>query len=61
MAVDTRYWPLGTKFYIEGYGYVVAQDTGGGIKGRNRLDICVSSTSEAYRLGVKNVKVYVVK
>lgn len=60
IAVDTKHWPLGTKFFIEGYGYVTAQDTGGAIKGRNRIDICVSSQSEALRLGIKNVEVHVI-
>lgn len=61
VAVDTRYWPLGTKFYIEGYGYVTAQDTGGAIKGKNRIDICVSTTAEAKKLGVKKLQVWVIE
>lgn len=34
VAVDRRYIPLGTRMYIPGYGYAVAEDTGGGVKGR---------------------------
>lgn len=61
IAVDTRYWKLGTKFYIEGFGYVVAQDTGGAIKGRNKIDICVSTKEEARKLGVQQLRVWVIE
>ncbi len=33
IAVDPTVIPLGTKMYIPGYGYGVAADTGGGVKG----------------------------
>lgn len=33
VAVDPRYIRLGTRMYIPGYGYGVAADTGGGVKG----------------------------
>ena len=58
VAVDPRVIPLGTKLYVEGYGYCVAEDTGGLIKG-NRIDVYLNSESECYTWGVKNVKVYV--
>ncbi len=59
-AVDTRVIPLGTKLYVEGYGYCIAADTGGAIKG-NRIDLCYGSHSAALNSGFghKNVKVYV--
>lgn len=57
IAVDTRVIPLGTKVVIDGHTYI-AEDTGGAIKG-NRIDICVSSHSEALRKGVRHsVSVY---
>lgn len=60
IAVDTAYWKLGTEFYIEGLGYVVAMDTGSAVKGRNRFDYAVFDKDFAYKLGRKNWKVYLV-
>ncbi|MBP1916867.1 G5 and 3D domain-containing protein [Lederbergia galactosidilytica] len=56
VAVDPSVIPLGSKVWVEGYGYAVAGDTGGAIKG-NRIDLFVSSKDQAYRFGRKNVKV----
>lgn len=60
VAVDTKVIPLGTKLYVEGYGYCIAADTGGAIKG-NRIDLCYGSHQAALNSGFghKNVKVYV--
>ena len=58
VAVDPSVIPLGTRLYIEGYGYAVAKDTGGSIKG-NRIDLFFNTKGECYRFGVRNVKVYV--
>lgn len=60
IAVDTQYWKLGTKFYIEGLGYVVAMDTGSAVKGRNRFDYAVFDKSFAYKLGRQKWNVYLV-
>lgn len=61
-AVDTRVIPLGTKLYVEGYGYCIAADTGGAIKG-NRIDLCYGSHQAALKSGFghTNVKVYILK
>ncbi|MHC6181350.1 3D domain-containing protein [Clostridium sp. JNZ X4-2] len=59
IAVDPRVIPLGTKLYVEGYGYAIAEDTGGAIKG-NRVDLFFNSGSEAVNWGVKWVNVYVI-
>ncbi len=37
-AVDPRVIPLGTKFFVPGYGVCTAADTGGAIKG-NKIDV----------------------
>lgn len=58
VAVDPSVIPLGTQLYIEGYGYAVADDTGGAIVG-NRIDLAMDSTSEAENFGRRDVVVYV--
>jgi len=59
VAVDPRVIPLGSKLYIEGYGYAIAGDTGGAIK-NNRIDLFFNTERECVNYGVKNnVKVYV--
>jgi len=52
--------PFGTKLYIPGYGYGVAADTGGAIKG-NKIDLCYESRTEALNWGIKNITVYIVR
>ncbi|MEK5521022.1 ubiquitin-like domain-containing protein [Heyndrickxia sp. FSL W8-0423] len=56
IAVDPNFIPLGTKVYVEGYGYAVAADTGGAIKGR-KIDVFFNNNSQAYRWGRKQVKI----
>ena len=58
VAVDPKVIPLGTKLYIEGYGYAVAEDVGGKIKG-NRIDVYFNTVKECYQWGRRVVKVYV--
>ncbi len=59
IAVDPSVIPLGSKVYVEGYGYAVAADKGGAIKG-HKIDVFFPSTSDAYRWGVKKVKVRII-
>jgi uncharacterized protein YabE (DUF348 family) len=59
IAVDPGLIPLGSRVYVEGYGYAVAADTGGAIKG-NRIDILVPSQSAAAQWGRKQVKVQII-
>jgi uncharacterized protein YabE (DUF348 family)/3D (Asp-Asp-Asp) domain-containing protein len=39
VAVDPRVIPLGSRLFVEGYGYAVAADTGGAIQG-GIIDVC---------------------
>jgi uncharacterized protein YabE (DUF348 family) len=55
IAVDPKIIPLGTKVYVEGYGYAVAADTGGAIKGY-KIDLFMPSNADCYRWGRKKVK-----
>jgi len=59
VAVDPTIIPHGTHLYIEGYGYAVAGDTGGAIKG-HKIDLAFPTVREALQYGRKrNVKVYI--
>lgn len=58
IAVDPSIIPLGSKVYVEGYGYAVAADTGGAIKGYI-IDLLMPSHADAYRWGRKKVKITV--
>lgn len=59
VAVDPNVIPLGTYLYIEGYGYAVAADTGGAIKG-NIIDVYFDNPDECYDWGRKTVNVTVI-
>jgi 3D (Asp-Asp-Asp) domain-containing protein len=59
VAVDTNVIPLGTRLYILGYGYAVADDTGGAIKG-HKIDLAFDSHTDAIQFGVQRVTVYIV-
>lgn len=61
IAVDTRYWPIGTVFYIKGIGYVTAMDTGGAVKGKKRFDFAVFDRKFANALGTREWDVYLIK
>ncbi len=60
IAVDPSVIPLGTRVYVEGYGYATAADTGGAIKG-HKIDVFFSSKSHAYSWGRRTVKVTILK
>ncbi|MBH0159014.1 DUF348 domain-containing protein [Fictibacillus sp. 5RED26] len=59
IAVDPSVIPLGSKVYVEGYGYAIASDTGGAIKG-NKIDVFFSSQSRAESWGRKSVKIRII-
>lgn len=58
IAVDPRIIPLGTKVWVEGYGYAIAGDTGGAIKG-NKIDLHMSTKDAAYKWGRRQVQIKV--
>lgn len=64
IAVDPRVIPLGSRVYIEAidgswsYGYAVAADTGGAIKG-NRVDLCYRTQRECIQFGRRPCRVYI--
>ncbi len=64
IAVDPRVIPLGTRLYIEAvdgswsYGYAIAGDTGGAIKGA-RIDLFYDSHSQAIAFGRRAARVYI--
>ncbi len=64
IAVDPRVIPLGTRVYVEAidgswsYGYAVAADTGGAIKGK-RVDLCFRTRKECIQFGRKQCRVYI--
>lgn len=60
IAVDPSVIPLGSKVYVEGYGYATAADVGGAING-NKIDVHVPSKSEAVNWGVRTVNVTIVE
>ena len=60
VAVDPKRIRLKTRLYVEGYGYAIAADTGGAIKG-DKIDLCYDTYQEAVRFGRKKVKVYILQ
>ena len=60
IAVDPSVIPLGSKVWVEGYGYAVAGDTGGAIKGK-KIDLHFPTKSAAYKFGNRKVKMKVIK
>jgi 3D (Asp-Asp-Asp) domain-containing protein len=58
LAADTRHYPIGTRFFWMGDWHVV-MDTGGAIKGRNRVDVLVRDVSTARKWGRRNVRICV--
>lgn len=60
VAVDPAVIPLGSRLYVEGYGYAIAGDTGGLIKGL-RIDLGFDTRHEAVRFGRRTVRVYIIE
>ena len=66
VAVDPNFIPLGTKMYIVStdgdyvYGYCVAEDIGGAIKGRI-VDLYFNTSEECWTFGRRDVKIYILE
>ncbi len=60
VAVDPRVIPLRSRLYIEGYGYAIAGDTGGAIKGL-RIDLGMDTLRAAKQFGRRSVRVYILE
>jgi 3D (Asp-Asp-Asp) domain-containing protein len=58
IAVDPKVIPLGTRLWVEGYGYGIAADTGSAIKG-NKIDVFMDSRRECLHWGRRKVKVHI--
>lgn len=66
IAVDPSVIPLGTRVYVESsdggqswvYGYAIAADKGGAIKG-NKIDLCFESSSAAKNFGRRSATIYI--
>lgn len=56
-AVDPKVFPYGSRFWVQGYGFCVANDCGGAIKG-TKLDLYMTSTKQCYRWGRRHVTAY---
>ena len=57
-AVDPRFIRLGTRLYIEGYGFAIAGDIGRSIKG-HRIDLGFDTYYAAKHFGRKRVTVHI--
>ncbi|PLS04850.1 3D domain-containing protein [Neobacillus cucumis] len=60
ISVDPKVIKLGSKVYVPGYGYAIAGDTGGAIKG-NKIDVFIPSQKAALQWGRKTLKIQILK
>ncbi|MCL2350714.1 MAG: 3D domain-containing protein [Defluviitaleaceae bacterium] len=61
VAVDTSVIPFHTRMYIEGYGFAVAGDRGGAIRGY-KVDVFMDTMAEARQWGRRhNVRVWILE
>lgn len=58
IAVDPKVIAMGSKVYVEGYGYAIAADTGGNIRG-NRIDVFFSTLRQCVDWGRKPVRIHI--
>ena len=58
IATDPSIIPLGTRVFIPGYGYAVAEDTGGAIVG-HKIDVAFDSVAECFEFGRQIIDIYI--
>ena len=59
VAVDPAIIPLGTRLYVPGYGYAVADDIGGAIRG-HKIDLAMETQEEAFTYGRRHITAYII-
>lgn len=60
IAVDPKTIPLGSKVYVEGYGFAVAEDTGGLIKSFI-VDLYMDTEHECLSWGRRSTNIYILE
>ena len=60
VAVDRRVIPLGTRLYVEGYGFAIAADVGGAIRGY-KIDLFMEELQDALRFGRRHLYVWILE
>jgi len=58
VAVDTNVIPFHTQMYIEGYGFAVAGDRGGAIRGY-KVDVFFDTREETIQFGRQHLRVWI--
>lgn len=58
VAVDTNVIPFHTRLYIEGYGFAVAGDRGGAIRGE-KVDLFFDTREETVQFGRRHIRVWI--
>jgi len=60
VAVDRTVIPLGTRLYVEGYGFAIAADVGGAIRGY-KIDLFMECIQAARRFGRRHINVWILE
>jgi len=58
VAVDTNVIPFHTRLYIEGYGFAIAGDRGGAIRG-DKVDLFFDTRDEVRQFGRRHIQVWI--
>ena len=58
VAVDRNVIPLGTMLYVENYGFAIAADVGGAIRGY-KIDLFMYCINDARRFGRRHINVWI--